>query len=99
MVKAKQYKSVPAMVNDIAGEEFRETFSAEAFGPGTMGCHELIHILSIAVGFVEDHVVNHGTMELHPTWKKKAERAVAILADLYSTIGQKHFEQSSERTA
>ena len=60
----------------------------ERFAPGTCGCHEALHMASLAQAFVEANLVDHPAIQLDPHWFELASRANAALADLYQAIGR-----------
>ena len=63
---------------------------AATYRPGTFGCHEALHMASVARDFVEEHVCNHPTIGLNPEWEALANKACEALFDLYQAIGREH---------
>lgn len=66
------------------------TPEADRFKPGTFGCHEAMHMVSVSRDFVEEHVANHPAIGLNPEWQALAEKACEVLFDLYQAIGKEH---------
>ena len=70
-----------------ADEKYR---IASTYRPGTFGCHEALHMASVARDFVEEHVCNHPTIGLNPEWQALADKACEALFELYQAIGKEH---------
>jgi hypothetical protein len=62
----------------------------EGYGPGSFGCHEALHAVSIAVDLVSRSVVEHPAIDHVPDWKARAEQALEQLWELYLEIGKAH---------
>lgn len=73
-------------VGDTATTDFDPT----KFAPGTFGCHEALHMTSVLVNTVSEHLVEHPAIMLNPSWHALAEKAADALAELYQAIGQEH---------
>lgn len=67
-----------------------EGTKTEGYAPGSFGCHEALHMTSVAQAFVDEHVCNHPAIDLNPEWAAMAEKASQALFDLYQMIGAKH---------
>lgn len=63
---------------------------ADGFAPGTMGCHEALHMASFFAGAVDEELCNHPAIEQNKDWQRLARTAATALADLYQAIGSKH---------
>ena len=62
----------------------------EGFGPGTFGCHELLHMVSFLEHAVEEEVCKHPSVMIDPDWHLESQRALLALRRLYQLIGSKH---------
>ena len=60
------------------------------FSPGTMGCHEALHMASFLTSVIEREILNHPAIKANPEWKKLAQRSFGAMAKLYQKIGEKH---------
>ncbi len=60
------------------------------YGPGTYGCHEAIHIVSVYHENVDQHICKHPAIQLNPEWRKLAEDVMDAFSALYLTIGREH---------
>lgn len=61
-----------------------------SFAPGTMGCHEALHMVSFLAGAVDSELCEHGAIQRNPKWLALAESARDALAKLYQGIGTEH---------
>jgi hypothetical protein len=52
------------------------------------GVHEILHMTAFLQGAVEAELCEHDAINLDPRWRKLADQAAEILADLYQAIGQ-----------
>jgi hypothetical protein len=60
------------------------------FSPGSMGCHEALHMASFLASAVDQELREHPAIQANPEWLKLAETATEALADLYQKIGAQH---------
>ena len=60
------------------------------FAPGTMGCHEAMHMASFFAGAVGEELCEHPAIQQNEDWAHLACTAATALADLYQAIGSKH---------
>jgi hypothetical protein len=65
------------------------------FGPGTMGCHELLDRTLLAAETVEQYVLSHPACAQNPEWYALAEQAVTALNELYQQIGAEHLSEKN----
>lgn len=61
-----------------------------AFVPGTLGCHEALHMASYFASAVDTELAEHPAITRNPEWKALADAATEKLADLYQAIGTAH---------
>lgn len=61
-----------------------------AFVPGTLGCHEALHMASYFASAVDTELAEHPAITRNPEWKALADAAAEKLADLYQAIGTVH---------
>jgi hypothetical protein len=54
------------------------------------GVHEILHMAAFLQRAVEAELCEHEAINLDPRWRKLADQAAEILADLYQAIGQNH---------
>ena len=81
---------------ELLGEITREGESQEEqFRPGTFGCHELLDRLSILVGNLEEHILQHPSCVRNPDWFELAHQAVSVLNDLYQQVGASHLDEDT----
>lgn len=64
----------------------------ERFGPGSFGCHEVMHVADILAGLVENQLCNHSAILRDPRWFRLAAEARDCLARLYQEIGAVHLD-------
>jgi hypothetical protein len=62
----------------------------DEFKPGTMGCHEAMHMAGFLKNAVMEQLVCHPAIERDPIWYATAQEAFNALADLYQAIGSVH---------
>ncbi|TIO36541.1 hypothetical protein [Mesorhizobium sp.] len=60
------------------------------YSPGSFGCHEALHMASVAADLVDTTLVQHPAVAAEPEWLALAEAAHKALFDLYQAIGAKH---------
>lgn len=65
-------------------------FDPADFKPGTMGCHEALHMASVALAIVDDHLCQHPAIATNGDWLAIATRALEDLYELYQAIGAAH---------
>jgi hypothetical protein len=63
---------------------------ADAYRPGTPGCHELLDRTSMLSDVLERHLLEHPACVANPGWYRLAEQAVAALNELYQQVGAEH---------
>ncbi len=71
-------------------------FDEQGFAPGTLGCHEALHAVSIALDLVERQVLDHPSIVVQKDWYAKAAAAHQSLFDLYQAIGGAHLPGEPE---
>jgi hypothetical protein len=54
------------------------------------GVHEILHMAAFLQGAVEAELCEHEAINLDRRWRKLADQAAEILADLYQEIGRHH---------
>lgn len=62
------------------------------FAPGSLGCHEALHMAAFFAGTVDEELCEHPAIVANPEWKALADRAGKALADLYQAIGAVHLQ-------
>jgi len=62
----------------------------KGFEPGSMGCHEALHMASYFAGAVDEELCEHPAIKGNKEWRKLAIKAVDALGDLYNAIGRDH---------
>lgn len=60
------------------------------FAPGTLGCHEALHMASFLADAVDRELRSHPAIVRNPEWRQLAETATQALADLYNRIAGEH---------
>jgi hypothetical protein len=60
------------------------------FTPGSIGCHEALHMASFLCAAVDEQLCEHEAVKLNPEWVALADRARDALMDLYQAIGAEH---------
>ena len=65
------------------------------FVPGSFGCHEAMHMAMVLAEQVEERLCDHPSIRMTPEWASMADRAQALLADLYQKIGAEHMQDLS----
>lgn len=77
-------------------EEFREAMADEAtdftaeYGPGSMGCHEALHMASYFMQAIDNELMAHPAVMSRPDWFALASKAQDALFQLYQEIGAAH---------
>ena len=73
-------------------DEWQKKSDAEAdgFKPGTLGCHEALHMASYFAGAVDEELCEHPAIKRNPKWLALATKAADALGDLYNAIGRDH---------
>ena len=64
--------------------------STEGFQPGSYGCHEALHMTSMILSILHEHLVMHPSIQMNPEWRNKVGEVEDILAELYQEIGSVH---------
>ena len=67
--------------------------SAIDYAPGSFGCHEALHMASVAADIVDRTLLEHPAIAAMPEWKTLADKAHQALFDLYQAIGEKHLSK------
>ena len=82
-----------ALANLIAehGEDWLKEYE-----PSSFGCHELLDRTALVADLLERSVLWHPASIQNPEWFRLAERAVALLQDLYQRIGEAHLEDEDD---
>lgn len=60
--------------------------------PGSFGCHEALHTVSIVVGLVGADILEHGAIVSNREWYALAHEAHDALYRLYQVIGAAHLD-------
>jgi len=68
-----------------AGEKW-----ADAYQPGTSGCHELLDRTALIVDLLERQLLTHPACVARPEWYTLADRAATALRELYQAVGSEH---------
>ncbi len=63
-----------------------------AYVPGTFGCHEAMHMASVAMEMVDRHLCEHPAIKGNEAWFHLAGRAFDALFELYQAIGAEHMK-------
>lgn len=66
--------------------------SDEHFKPGSMGCHEVLHMTSFLQGAVDSELLGHESITSNPKWMALATKVSDGLAELYQAIGAEHLK-------
>jgi hypothetical protein len=80
-VKPKPMLKAPTHVN-----------SRPDFSPGTMGCHEVLHMAAFLTHAIDTEILDHPAIVKNPKWRKHALKALNAMAALYQAIGSEHLE-------
>ena len=67
-----------------------ENGSKPDFSPGSLGCHEALHMASFLCHSVDSELCEHEAIKADPKWLALAQKAAGALMDLYQSIGAKH---------
>lgn len=59
----------------------------ERFGPGSFGCHEVMHVTDILAGLVDGQLCNHSAILRDPRWLRLATEAATTLPVLSGDRG------------
>lgn len=71
---------------------------ADAYKPGTSGCHELLDRVSLLMDMADRYVVEHPACLARPEWYALADRAAEALRQLYQQVGAEHLGAEDEET-
>lgn len=82
------------MDSDSAKDQSEPTVPAQDVGPGTLSCHEALHMASFLCAAVDEQLASHPSVEANPEWLAKAEAARESLFELYQAIGKEHLVDS-----
>lgn len=69
------------------------------YAPGTFGCHEALHVTSVAMDMVDGHVLEHPAIVANAEWFRLAAEAHGALFALYQAIGDTHLPAMSGEAA
>jgi hypothetical protein len=69
---------------------------ADAYAPGTHGCHELYDRTMLAFNMVEELILSHPACVQDPEWFSAAYRSFKALEELYERIGSVHITDDDE---
>jgi hypothetical protein len=67
-----------------------ESKESKKFAPGTMGCHEALHMAAVFANAVDKELCDHPAISRNPAWLALAREAEERLAALYEAIGREH---------
>lgn len=62
----------------------------DGFAPGSMGCHEALHMAMVLGEMVGERLCEHPAVQANPAWAATAEQARQLLFTLYQDIGEAH---------
>jgi hypothetical protein len=62
---------------------------AADFAPGTVGCHEAMHLASVFMDTVDRPLCDHPAVLSNPDWYRLADEAQTALFNLYQAMGAK----------
>jgi hypothetical protein len=65
---------------------------ADAYRPGSFGCHELLDRTSLVGDTVEQYVLSHPACVANAEWYALADLATSALRELYQQIGAAHVD-------
>lgn len=68
----------------------RQAPEAFLFEPGTLGCHEALHMASRYLEHIDADLVEHPAIMLRSDWYRMAREVHSKLFDLYQAIGKAH---------
>lgn len=60
------------------------------YGPGSLGCHEAMHVTQVVVDLIERELLSHSAVLLDSFWYSKVREAQALLRSAYSQVAQDH---------
>jgi hypothetical protein len=63
---------------------------ADAYRPGSFGCHELLDRTALLADLLERHVLTHPACVARPAWYRLADQAASALHALYQQVGAEH---------
>lgn len=64
-------------------------------GRGTFGCHEALHVTSVALALIDRELCSHLAIVQNPEWYAFARSAQNELAALYQRISATHLGEDS----
>lgn len=59
--------------------------------PGSFGCHEALHEAGLYAAWLDEYC-EHPAIAASDEWTELARKAADAMAELYQSIGRKHFE-------
>jgi len=65
---------------------------ADAYRPGSFGCHELLDRTALVGDTVEQYVLSHPACAANAEWYALADQAASALRELYQRIGAAHVD-------
>lgn len=86
-------QDVETLRHDILSEF---TQDPKLFVPGSYGCHELLHVVSLLMCAVDSDVMNHGACVVNEKWFNHAHAAFHSLHELYQSIAEVHLPAIGE---
>ena len=63
---------------------------ADAYRPGSIGCHELLDRVSLLMDMADRFVVDHPACLARREWYSLADQAAEALRELYQRVGAAH---------
>lgn len=78
------------MDSDSTKDQSDPTEATKDVGPGTLSCHEVLHMASFLCAAVDEQLASHPSVEANPDWLAMAETARESLYELYQAIGKVH---------
>ncbi len=70
---------------------------ADAYKPGSFGCHELLDRVALLGDLVEQQIQNHPACVANAEWFLLADQAATALRDLYQKIGAEHLSADTPK--
>lgn len=63
------------------------------YEPGSMGCHEVLHMASFLADAIEEQLIDHPAIQQNVEWVIKAKVAHDAILALYQEIGNLHLRK------
>ena len=77
--------------------DLKETDLKKNFSPGTFGCHELMHTISVMERTWDENVLEHSSCIMNKKWFKKAAKITEKMYQLYNDVATAHLSDESEK--